>query len=984
VKYSAKSWLSDCHLLARSAGLTHDVGKAGVDFQEKIRSPTPLVDPVRHEWISLYVIRAMLAGKTWTEAWKSIEEHEPPQERWTNMDPFDKALDGMESVLLYLVATHHKLPTFAAGMNHFNHVRDDDHIAFKKGDLQTSSLREIKASLAEIRTRSKDDAIKDRLYWKSVATISRVALILADHDVSMQMIHEPDDVDGCRLYANTDRETHAMNQSLDWHLMNVGQQADEMVDNFESFSPPCLSEDVVKRICVDNSKKKAYKWQKRAATALSISSKANPIPHLVLNMAATGSGKTRMNVRAVCALGNPDGTNIRISTALNLRTLTLQTRDAYAQQLNIPASELTGIIGDKATLKLHNYQQQKARQFKRAQQAAKNHQNTQDVTDLVDDDENSVEPEFDTVSSYSYHTPPRWLRGFLANKPYMAPVLGAPVLVSTVDFLIAAGEPQMQANHALAMLRLKSSDLILDEIDSYDPMAFLSVMRLVTLSAFFGRNVIASSATLSRPVAKMLWSSFHSGIEMRARKEGVSARFATAIIDDETVPTVAIHRAEKAFMGRYESHTKKMLKKLVGKRYRRATMQEVPGLSEESWMQSVLNSINAMHIQNCWTDPATKRKLSIGLVRIANIHVAVKIAKFLSEAYGLQARIVCYHSQHFMMQRFHIENKLDTLLNRKEGSAHILQDPDIREALDSATTKNVLFIVVATPVEEIGRDHDFDWAVIEPSSIQSLIQTAGRVNRHRMIRLGYLSKKMSKNCDKRDLRRNVAILQYNFRTIVHMHRDAQYRAFCQPGLEMEHAPYPTHNLLEMLDWRLISTEQIDARQRFYDPKIDRRRKEDPDITRRYSFAMLDDASLEAATEDIFARMMTTTRTGNEWMGLNTYLDSPLRERSQGSVNLIWRASEPRNLFLCKMTGLVSNGQLLKMPDTFGRVKNDWLMLDDQQLIAKATAANLVIDDAMRVNLSVGNLRRDGSIAQASLLEYAVHDRSFGFYRNRQR
>ncbi len=40
--------------------------------------------------------------------------------------------------------------------------------------------------------------------------------------------------------------------------------------------------------------------------------------------------------------------------------------------------------------------------------------------------------------------------------------------------------------------------------------------------------------------------------------------------------------------------------------------------------------------------------------------------------------------------------------------------------------------MIATPVEEVGRDHDFDWAIIDASSVPSIVQTAGRVNRHRL------------------------------------------------------------------------------------------------------------------------------------------------------------------------------------------------------------------------------------------------------------
>lgn len=977
----ARTWLHDCKLLARAAGLHHDVGKAGVDFQEKIRADVPLVDPVRHEWISLFVIREMLAGKSWQEAWDSIQTFHPPQDRWTNVDPFDKALEGMKSVLLYLIATHHRLPTMSMGINHYHHVRDDDHIALKKGDLGPEAMEAVRNNLAEVIANSAKDGEKDRLYWRSVAMLSRVALILADHSVSMQKLQEPDNESSERLFANTDRETKKLNQPLDWHLLEVGRLAAEMVDKFESFDPPSLSPEVVQRICSDNSKRKAFLWQKRAHDALAKSRQKNKVPHLVLNMAATGTGKTRGNVRIACALGNPDGTGIRISTALNLRTLTLQTRDAYAQQLNIPPSELTGIIGDKATLKLYNYQQQQVRKNAklRRQQAA------EEAGQLIDDDENLAEPDFESISNFRYTNPPEWLKGFLAARPGMASVIGAPALVSTVDFLISAGEPQMQGNHALAMLRLKSSDLILDEIDSYDPMAFLAVLRLVMTSAYFGRNVIASSATLSRPVARMLWASFQTGIEMRARKEGCASKFVTAIIDDETRPTVTIHRKATAFMVKYEAHVKRMLKKLSGKSYRRTCLQEVRSLSERGWKQEIVNGCNAMHLQNCWMDPKTGKKVSIGLVRIANIHVAVSVAAHLSKVYDQQARVVCYHSQHFMMQRFFLEHKLDILLTRKAGSAHILQDPEVRAAIDSATTKNVLFIVVATPVEEIGRDHDFDWAVIEPSSTQSLVQTAGRVNRHRMKRLGTYRYRDSGGVWCVRPRCNVAILQYNYRTIIHMMRKDSYTAFCQPGLEMKGFSYPSHNMLELLDWDILKTEQLDARQRFYEVKKDGRRKENNgDITHRYSFATLDDEALEMSTADIFRRMMGTTRNGNEWMGLNTYLDSPLREQGQGTVIMTSRRDKKDGLYLCRLSTSTNDGMELLIPGVVPRVKNDWLIRDEAELVQMAVDANLVIDDAMRVNMSIGELKRDGTIKQQSLLEYAVHHRSFGFYRNKQR
>ncbi|MDR8345993.1 hypothetical protein FPK41_23920, partial [Acinetobacter baumannii] len=69
---------------------------------------------------------------------------------------------------------------------------------------------------------------------------------------------------------------------------------------------------------------------------------------------------------------------------------------------------------------------------------------------------------------------------------------------------------------------------------------------------------------------------------------------------------------------------------------------------------------------------------------------------------------------------------------RKTGNEQIEQDDEIINLIQKSSSLNIPFIVIATPVEEVGRDHDFDWAIIDASSVQSIVQTAGRVNRHRL------------------------------------------------------------------------------------------------------------------------------------------------------------------------------------------------------------------------------------------------------------
>ncbi|MSP98200.1 MAG: hypothetical protein EXR29_13500 [Betaproteobacteria bacterium] len=249
-----------------------------------------------------------------------------------------------------------------------------------------------------------------------------------------------------------------------------------------------------------------------------------------------------------------------------------------------------------------------------------------------------------------------------------------------------------------------------------------------------------------------------------------------------------------------------------------------------------------MHSNQSWTDPQTGKKLSIGLVRMANIRPAVEVSIHLAKHFP-QARVACYHSQHFPIQRFEIERRLDFLPSRKDGDAHVLADPEIRSILDSDDCHELMLIVVATPVEEIGRDHDFDWAVVEPSSTQSIVQTAGRVNRHRLIPVGLP---------------NVALLQFNRKEVETNDRCV----FQRPELEVG-KPYETHDLAELFNWSAI--EQIDARLRFGE----------------HRFPKWDDNAIEVATKAIFTRMTSSDQRGNLWMALETYTKSPLRDNDDG-------------------------------------------------------------------------------------------------------
>ena len=185
-------------------------------------------------------------------------------------------------------------------------------------------------------------------------------------------------------------------------------------------------------------------------------------------------------------------------------------------------------------------------------------------------------------------------------------------------------------------------------------------------------------------------------------------------------------------------------------------------------------------------DISSQKKISFGLIRMATINNCIKVAEYFANVTwpeDLNLKMVCYHSHHIMLIRNEIEKHLDTVLHRskQEGTSYHFTNPIIRQHIDSCSSKNVLFIVISTPIEEVGRDHDFDWAIVEPSSFRSIIQLAGRVRRHRN----------GKICTP-----NISILQYNLRTLKVGNDE---RSFYWPGYETKEMTLKTHNLFELVN-----------------------------------------------------------------------------------------------------------------------------------------------------------------------------------------
>ncbi|XID74308.1 type I-F CRISPR-associated helicase Cas3f [Alkanindiges sp. WGS2144] len=943
-------WVRSASLLAGAAGDMHDIGKASVHFQNKLnpaQAMQRIADPVRHEWLSLKLLQRLREnGWQWQQAWQGIEkniDHFTLSSRDFNKAPLKLLKTSLQNELEavdYLVVTHHKLlagdsdsPT-AMPCNE-NHVRQlikagDTNISCA-GDLPNSIFSSHQARIQRLARQTATIEEHDKLlFWKALAFHARAALIFADHTISA-LRYPNTQQKKYSLYANTKPTTDGQriqDQPLEWHLQQVGDRAARVaVQIYSNLELTGLCEQTVEHIQRPASNTRFY-WQNKSAQLLEKHTLKHPdIPSLILNIAATGSGKTRMNLRTACIL-RPH--NPRIAITLNLRSLTLQTGQVLQHSMNLADDEIATIIGDTVSQKLFN---------------ATNNQQSQD------EDENPVEPLFDAIGQESEL--PDWLnslftqhyQGRQVTDHQAKTILTAPLLVSTIDYLIAAGEPNQQGHHIKALLRLMSSDLILDEIDSYDPKALIAVLRLVQLAAMYGRHVICSSATVSYTVASKIHHAFQSGIEMRSALMRTPQSYRIGIIDNLLSAKLWINTAcqPSLFQENYQQHLQQLQEQLSQQSkqviYRLAQLQPVilEGLNPEqkirTWQTAILEAVNQLHQQHSWQFGNTSKKISFGLIRVANIRPAIQLARFLSEHLP-NAKIACYHANDWLINRHHKEQRLDFLLSRQKGNQHLLADEEIQQVVANSIHDDIPFIVIATPVEEVGRDHDFDWGIIDASSIQSIVQTAGRINRHRLQKI---------------TQPNIAILQFNYRYCANNKRQPVFK---WPGYEgINGNMYASQDIAQLLPWNEHGQLLINATLRFNQQHCLFAKYDDQQI-QDFCKTYFDDQLDDQDADQLFSHAQVEPAILTE----NPYRATPLRDM-QKKQDYYFRFEDDEPKFYVKeqspnQYGYIQLQDFDKILPIRPAPSNAWLYLSTGQMAERCVELGINLEEGCHTSLAV--------------------------------
>lgn len=783
------------------AALLHDFGKTTVLFQNKLRANNKTQsDPLRHEWISLLFLVAIVNNQKdaeWLNDLISDEVHKKIAQ--LNIDNIHKplaCLPPVASMVAWLIVSHHKLPVLEEGYKGknvtlselFKVISSDWGYANAKGsisfeewfeytELPSKSIewqQEVKACAIHLKNKLSDiEVIFRSELLRPVMSYARLCLMLGDHFYSSQ----PKDANwhsSVKLFANTDVH-NKLKQQLDEHLVGVAKQARENCKKLPKF------EGVANRDIRVNSNQQlgdkspsGYEWQDEAVTNIEkwkqkeTDLDKHQYGFFAVNIASTGKGKTFANAKIMQVL-SADEESLRYILALGLRTLTLQTGNEYKDRIGLKDDELAVLIGSKAILDLHQ----------------QNNQTGSESDDSLLDNEIFFAEDF----------PDQGLDTVL-RKPKDRQFFYAPVLACTIDHIIQATEVNRGGRYILPTLRLMSSDLVIDEIDDFDNEDLIAIGRLIHLAGMLGRKVMISSATIPPDMAEGYFNVYQAGWRIFAQMRGKKISVGCAWIDEFETKAKTLDSIE-GYAKEHEKFIKKRIANLAVQVVKRKANIAPCSTDVDLYFDAIKQAILEKHQHHHFEDPKTGKKISLGVVRVANIDPCAALTRYLLQNYtgqGYEIKAMAYHSQQVLLMRHTQEQYLDSILKRKNGNDHILEDRVIREHIDQSNANHLIFVLVATPVEEVGRDHDFDWAVIEPSSYRSFIQLAGRVLRHR---------------EKEVTEPNIAIMKYNFRALKNQGKKV---AFIWPGYQQTMDDLTSYDLEKLVNTRELA-EKLDATNR---------------------------------------------------------------------------------------------------------------------------------------------------------------------------
>lgn len=760
--------------LVSIAALFHDLGKAANMFQVKIRRVLKGVkgeaDAIRHELISTAVwddlfgnchddtlgraltdLSSELVDKSCLNVREKLSAAHSNPEKPLNFR-FFKLPGSITHTIGMLILTHHRLPEGESDHQTIlasRHVRNESPldrihdltiaqgVPFWHEDWWLRDLRLEAGRLRNVSLSSADITLRASLMFSDHLGSSKKTKSASIPDHLANTMIEPG---GCEFFPADSLSRHV--KRVHRYTRSAFRSLHFLRDSYPAIDEAHLPTNIAFPEISGNSR---FSWQGEAARAARKMCETQEGGFFAAILAGTGTGKTRgaPTILAGAALGDkiPERRYFRMSLGLGIRVLATQSAKEYVEDLGFLGSDVSVLIGDPPL----NFREG-------SDDESFAEQGSESLVTLPE--WLRVESPEDRIPEHGSDNEAQWLLGLSLDTDRSLPafiekaletsgkssasgrrLLQAPIMVGTIDHLMGVAAP-VNSRFLLQSVRLTTADLILDEIDQYDGEDLAAIARLVFQAGAAGRRVVIMSATLTPDIAEAFHSAYTMGWSDYARATGMADHVNLLICGDAPGSVFTNQDGQDPMSLIAQCRTSIIEGIHASKPLRRA--QILPPCDE--WQALVdqvdegcsrLHDLNAVEIDGY--------RLSVGMVRMTRIsHTTALAVQMRSGDLGDRIRfLVCLHSQMPRLHRAYIETRLKRALTRKDrtdphkGVRSLCIAEDVFARADHVGTREIEIVVVTTPVIETGNDVDFDWAILDPISTRSIIQSAGRVCRHR-------------------------------------------------------------------------------------------------------------------------------------------------------------------------------------------------------------------------------------------------------------